>query len=310
MSNIEVDHFGPWVIEISEDDPSPLLFLPYLTRQEEPLLSIKIPRNIEHRHARPGMNLYDYLVSLYRHDLVILQRSGDTVIEHTYQYQDIQYLSHGENLLQGNLRLGLRDAIVDLPFNTVSSREMERLAALIRERYCTVPDVVPVVEELPTPVEGLSFYFNGLLIKRDMVEPQFCLLAAQTNTPVASPEPASLNELFFRVVGKTLLESIHFSDGRELKIVTRGQDYKYKWEAVYAKEYTYVPLENINGFRWQSNTRHTAVCRLLINTPAGPLSFVFTNDNAYIPIYSEFLEAVSSSFNRKEAFTLQQLNRI
>ena len=310
MSNIEVDHFGPWVIEISEDDPPPPLFLPYLTRLEEPTLSIKIPRNIEHRHARPGMNLYDYLVALYRYDMVILQRSGDTAIEHTYQYRDIQYLSYSENLLKGNLRLGLREVIFDLPFNTVSSREMERLAALIRERYCTAPDIVPALEEIPVPVEGLSFYFNGLLIKRDMAEPQFRLLAAQANTPVASSEASSLSELFFKVVGKTLLESMHFSDGRELKIVTRGQDYKYKWEAVYAKEYTYVPLENINGFRWQSDTRHTAVCRLLINTPAGPLSFVFTNDNAYIPIYSEFLEAVSSSFNQKEAFTLQQLNRI
>jgi hypothetical protein len=94
------------------------------------------------------MNLYDYLVSLYRNDLVILQRSGDIVIKQTFHYPDIQYLSYGENLLKGNLHLGLSETIFDLPFNTVSSREMERLAALTRERYCTAPYVVPALEKL------------------------------------------------------------------------------------------------------------------------------------------------------------------
>jgi len=308
MGDLEYDRFGPWVIEITDDDPPSPLFLLHLTRPETPLLNIKIPRNIEHRNAHAGMNLYDYLVSLYNDDLVILQRIGDGVREHTFRYRDIQYLRYSEELLKGTVHLGLGDQTFTLPFNTVSSSTMEKLVALIRERYCAMPPQAPLLEEPAQPIDGLSFYFNGLLLKRELYEPQYCLLAAQADKPVASSEPVSLVEAFFTIVGKSLLESLHWSDGRELKIITRGQDYKYKWQAVYAKEYTYLPLEKIRSFRWQHHPRHTAVCRLDIETAAGPLSFVFTEDNPFIAGYTQFLAAVSSSFKQEEAFTLQQLN--
>jgi len=57
----EYNRFGPWVIEISEEDPPSPFFIPYLSRTEPALLSIKIPRKIDRRSAQAGMNLYDYL---------------------------------------------------------------------------------------------------------------------------------------------------------------------------------------------------------------------------------------------------------
>ncbi|MFN2137946.1 MAG: hypothetical protein ACK2UK_18470 [Candidatus Promineifilaceae bacterium] len=300
MRDLEVDHFGPWVIEISAADPPSPLFVPYLTRQEAPLLSLKIPRKIDTRSARPGMNLYDFLISLYDKDLVILQRMGDTAAEHTFLYGDIQFLRYGEKLLKGMVQIGLRDQTFELPFNTVSGNLMQRMVALIRERYCTAPHRLPALEGFPGHVQGLSYYFRGLLLKTDLGEPQLCLLAAQVNTPIASTEPHGLNSILYRAVGKILLESLHWSDGRELKIVTRGQDYKYKWQAHYAKETTYIPLQKITGYRWQSDTRHAAVTHLWIELPAEPLSFIFTVDNSFIPPYTRFLDAVSTPLSREE----------
>jgi hypothetical protein len=310
MSDLEYEYFGPWVVEISEADPPSPLFLPFLTRKETPILSVKIPRKIETRNARPGMNLYDFLVSLYHNDLVILQRSGESVKEHTFQYRDIQYLRYGEDLLKGTVQLGLPDKYFDLPFNTVSGSLMQRLVSLIRERFSTVSNSLTALEEPSTPVEGLSYYFNGLLIKKEIHEPQFCLLAAQANKPIASFEPDGFGKIFYRVIGKILLESLHLSDGRELKIITRGQDYKYKWQANYAKEFTYLPLEKISNVRWQSDTRHTAVSHLTFETLAAPLTFIFTDDNPFISTYTEFLKSVLISFNRKEGFADHQLSYI
>lgn len=61
---LELDHFGPWVLEITTSDPPPSIFEPYLVRDEEPHFAIKVPRRIERREARPGMDLHYYLVSL------------------------------------------------------------------------------------------------------------------------------------------------------------------------------------------------------------------------------------------------------
>ena len=55
MRDPEYDRFGPWIIEISEADPPPPLFRPYLTREETVLLSIKIPRKIDRRDAPPAL---------------------------------------------------------------------------------------------------------------------------------------------------------------------------------------------------------------------------------------------------------------
>ena len=79
----EYDRFGPWAVAISDDDPPPPLFEPLIERRE-PMLAIKIPRSVERRNARPGMDLYDYLVCLYEHDLVILARAEDGVSVATF----------------------------------------------------------------------------------------------------------------------------------------------------------------------------------------------------------------------------------
>ena len=138
----EYDRFGPWAIEVTAEDPAPPLFRPYLTRSEPALLSIKIPRRIERRNARPGMDLYDYLVCLYGDDLTVLQRvgqqrSGHEVRAETLRYQDVQYMRVSQDLLRGNVRLGLPSGPFDLPYNTVSEHLMWRAVDLIRGRYAS-----------------------------------------------------------------------------------------------------------------------------------------------------------------------------
>ena len=293
MRDLEYDHFGPWVIEISENDPPPLIFLPFLTRTEMPLLCIKIPRRIDRRDIHPGMDLYDYLVTLYPGDLVILQRLGEGVREYTFCYHDIQFLRYSEDLLKGTIELGLRNTAFELRFNTVSSNVMQHLVTIMRERYCGQGE--QAVQALNGDIEGLSFYFNGLLAKGSIQNPRFRLLAAQANTFIGSYEQGRWSRNFYWLAGKTLLESLHLSDGRELKIVTRGQNFKYKWQAVYAKEFTYLPLENISGVHWQEDNRHEAVSHLIIETPAGPLSFAFMEDNSFISAYDHFLTAAADS---------------
>ncbi len=244
----EYDRFGPWVIEISAADPAPRLFEPHLTRTDAPLLAVKIPRKIARREAHPGMDLYDYVVSLYEDDMLILRRADRAVQADTITYRDIQHLRVREDLLRGSVHLGLPEHPLELPYNTVSGDIMKRLVGLIRERY-QVPGWTPLQPSPGHPVGGLSFYFEGLLASMRAEGSAMRTLAAQADTALGSLKASRLQRALFGLVDKRLLESLHLTDGRELRVIDRGQPYVYRWQAVYGRSETCDPARQHHGRR-------------------------------------------------------------
>lgn len=283
----EYDRFGPWVVEISDEDPPPPLFVPHLTRTDEPLLSVKIPRRIARRDAHPGMDLYDYLVSLYEEELVILERVDHSVRSQTIPYRDVRHLILRDALLQGSLHLAMPGRAYDLPFSTVSRDVMVRVVDLIRERY------VPAGEERPdiAPVEvrGLSFYFEGLLSEMRASGTDMQPVAAQADTPMHIHERATWRRLLFGIVDKRLLESVHLTDGRELEIISRGQHYAYRWQAIYGRHVSFIPIAHLERVEWQDEGPGSAIIRLTLGTGGGSCEYRFTLDNPTLDAYRSTL---------------------
>jgi hypothetical protein len=287
VRNPEYDRFGPWVIEISAEDPPPSLFEPHLTRSEAPLLAVKIPRKIARRDAHPGMHLYDYVVSLYERDLQVLQRQGQDVRAVTIAYRDVQHLRVREDLLRGNLHLALPDAPFDLPYNTVSHQLMQRLVRLLQER--SLPPGWPALGPLSAaPIEPLSFYFEGLLRAVREAEPAMRPIAAQADATLGSSGSSWLRRAVFGLVDKRLLESLHQTDGEVLRVLDRGRPYAYRWQTVYGREESWIPLANIRQASWDDDPG--GVTRTLtIGTPGGERRWVFRRDNATVEPYAALL---------------------
>ena len=285
--NAEYDRFGPWVIEISAEDPAPSLFKPHLTRSEAPLLAVKIPRQIARRDAHPGMHLYDYVVSLYEGDLQVLQRQGHDVRAVTIAYRDVQHLRVREDLLRGNLHLGVPDAPFDLPYNTVSHQLMQRLVRLLQDR--SLPPGWPALGPLSaTPIEPLSFYFEGLLRALREAEPAMRPMAAQADAALGSSGSNRLRRVVFGLVDKRLLESLHQTDGEVLRVLDRGRPYAYRWQTVYGREESWIPLANIRQASWDDDPG--GVTRTLtIGTPGGERRWVFGRDNTTVEPYAALL---------------------
>jgi hypothetical protein len=288
----EYDRFGPWAIEISEQDPLPPLFVPHVTRPETPLLSVKIPRHLERRNARPGMDLYDYLVTLYEDELIVLQRLGRDVRRDTCRLEDVQHLRVSRCLLRGNIHLGLPGRPHDLPYNTVSDDLMLRLVALIRQRYRRTPGPTPL-GELQVEDDVLSFYFEHVLAAERRAGTGMHLLAAQGTVPVATQRVGALRRLAFRAVDKRLMEAMHFSDGRELMVMTRGKAYAYRWEVEYGVETTYIPLRNLSAATWSDDRGNEAV-NLVLRTGGGDTACVFARENDSVEAYAAYLAAVAA----------------
>ncbi len=293
MRDPEYDRFGPWVIEITDEDPPPPLFLPYLTRSEEPLFSVKIPRKIERRNAHPGMNLYDYMVTLYHEDIVILERTDEEVQEHRIAYETIQFLCLREVLLKGTLQIGLPDRLFDLPFNTTSKETMRRLMGMVRQRYTAVEPVLPVAVAAPAGNGELSYYFDRIQAEQQTADPKYRLLASQADLAVASFESGPLRRLLYGAASKTLLESLHYCDGRELKQISRGRTFKYRWQNMYGTATYTTPLTNIQGTRWETDDTNMAVIHLLVETSAGEISHGFINDNPTLGSLRQFLVSIA-----------------
>jgi len=286
----EYDRFGPWAVEISEEDPLPPLFEPYLRRAAPALLSVKVPRHIERRAARPGMDLYDYLVSLYEDDMLILHRVGHDVTSETCRYRDVRHLCMERCLLRGVIRLGLPGRSIELVYNTVSDRLMQRLANLIRERYCRERPC-PSPEDEPSIVEGeLSFYFERLLAA-ERTQPCMRLLAAQGTVPIEPRSAGAIRRLAFGVARKRLLESLHLTDGRELKIVDRGKAYVYRWETCYSADTSFIPVSNVQGVTWQDDAVN-GTTDLILLTGGPEIRHAFVQGNPSLDRYASFLSAL------------------
>ena len=296
----EYDRFGPWVTEISDVDPAPRLFERYVTRSEPPLLSVKIPRHIERRNARPGMDLYDYVVSVYQDELVVLERAGSEVSSTTCRLRDVQLVRVTHCLLRGNVHLEVPSRPLDLPYNTVSDTLMHRLVELIRQRYAREPGPTLTAPTFEVPTGMLSFYFGQLLEAERRHHPDMRLLAAQGTVPVVSAAMGPLRRLLFRVADKRLLEAMHLSDGSELRIMSRGATYAYRWEGAYGLETTYIPVANVRSVEWRPDPANLAVA-LVLHSGAGDSTFVFTQDNVSIEPYAACLSSLLAESSRGRA---------
>ena len=284
----EYDRFGPWVVRVSDEDPPPPRFLPYLTRNEPPLISIKIPRKVARRDAHPGMDLYDYVVSLYERDMVVLERVGTDVRSSTIAYHDIGHLRVGEDLLRGTLQLGVQDEPADLPFNTVSNDVMREVVGHISERLLAGASRTGAEPPAAGASSGLSFYFERLLKEQHEQAPTMVPVAMQAETSLRSLERGRARRLLFGIVDKRLLESLHFSDGRELRVVDRGQTFAYRWQTVYARRETLIPLAKISDVTWADGGDPNTTT-LTIRTSGGAVEWVFVRANDHIEPYREWL---------------------
>lgn len=297
MRNKEYDSFGPWIYEISDDYPMPNQFRQYIKSSELPLLSIKIPRNIERRKARPGMPLYDYVVNLYEKSILILKREGDSVISNSYIYDKIECLQNRINLLNGNLRIIMSDIIYNLPYNAVSEKIILHMVELIRQRYTnTARYLITNDSVVDISKIKLSFYFNGLLNNEKIRNPEFKVIASQEESSISLFETGSfLNKLQHRILGKKLLESLHLSDGRELLILSRGLSYKRRNQAVYGKETLFVPINKITDIVLDDDIGNSAISNMTLKTSNNSYHVAFLRKNWTLSSFLQFLKEARNS---------------
>jgi len=283
----EYNRFGPWVFEISDDDPVPPIFQSFVDTSTPSILSFKVPRAIERRKASPGIDLYDYLITLREESIEILQRKGDAVKKRTTAYKDILSIRCSQDLLRGTVSLITADKTYSFPFNTVSEELIDRMICILLEKFPKLPSSHEVKNEVSAEEWKLGPNFYRLLNKERREEPKQHCFGAQGQALVTSEKDSLLKRLWYGVIDKRTFESLHFCDGQVLKILGRGPLYRYRGRPDYNVDKIYIPIASLTEVDWSSDPRQQDV--MIINYKVERESFGFAVSGNNIETYKDYL---------------------
>lgn len=245
MAISEYDAFGPWIYEIDAEHPVPKLFAPCLPQDEPAQMLFKIPRNIERRVAEPGMDLYDYVVGAYADRVCILSRQGHQVKTHWIAYADMEALQLRRHFLSGLLTFYVKGGTVELPFNTVSIREMQRFMTHVRSRMLhSSAALPPEISSRQTEV-ALNPLFTNMLrdLRADGETP--LLYAYQPAVPCAPTGRGGLAGLIERLRPAMLPAALHVLTPRELLVIQQETAVGKDAGDPFIYHYFYLPVANI-----------------------------------------------------------------
>ncbi|WP_105614238.1 hypothetical protein [Vallitalea okinawensis] len=281
MRNKEYDAFGPWILEINKEHALPPLFVDNFTENNNYLMCIKIPRDIERRNAQPGMNLYDYVIALYEDYLYILKRVDDHVITQTVPYSEIEGIKDYRNLLVGELTLLLRHGSVSFRYNTVSSDIIDHITSIVRKRYVTeersLDTTCPTNEEyIKGKTEKYYQHLVRLLKKQDEL-----IHFIGLQSPSKLEHRQLYKRLSFKWINSQLQSSVYLSNKKEVIVLQRGKPFKFFREADYSYSLTYIPYKHITLVHRADNDFSSELENIIINTKKHKFNYFFKKDNHY-----------------------------
>ncbi|MEX2444762.1 MAG: hypothetical protein WD492_14245 [Alkalispirochaeta sp.] len=270
----EYDLFGPWVLEIESPDDVPETFVSDAPVTEETELAFKVPRRIERRNARPGDDLYDFLVTLDAQGVAVYRRTSNGVQPETVPYGRIVAVKTLYDLLHGELTLITDQETIGIPFNTVSEDVIHRAVEVIRGHIRGESLAVPLATVDP---EEMVYLYRGLVHREqayEAVEP----VAYQSPQKIEKREPTVVDRLLDIVKRPTLRAMLVLVSGHEL-IVYRGEPPVARFgRGHYGYSRTIVPRPFIGRVYADSESEYAQCAQLRIGIRETELTFLVGSD--------------------------------
>ena len=286
----EYHSFGPWIFEISEKHPLPPIFIPYYKKFDDQLLLVKIPRNIDRKDAKPGMDLYDYVIGMYEDYMYILERKDNTVEENKITYREIEGLNILNDLLIGELTLYLTNRVLKIPYNTVSDDLIHKMVKISRDRYANAVCLLKGKNAYePNQLKKTDVLFSNLLKDMERNGDLFNNIFVQPAVNLKTNKSNILRKIF-KITREKLLNSLYLTNDKELAVITRGQLITKGRDAIYSYSHTYIPFEKLQDIVLDNDENYNNLKRLFFRTDHHTFMFYFENGNKQIEdTYGNFL---------------------
>jgi hypothetical protein len=285
----EYNAFGPWILEVTEEYPVPPLFLPYYKENKSCLMLIKIPRNIDRRDAKPGMDLYDYVICMYETYGYILKRQGKEVEEIKFDYDQVESLENFKDLLLGILTIHLNNSRIIIPYNVVSQEIIDQLIKIIRDRYTNKKyEKIESINRIEYSEVTETLYEN-IINKMNLQGDILYIMAFQPSVKITKNTRQLYQKLLEFIRSNLLLSTLHLSDDRELLVISRGKPIRHLREAVYSYCITYIPIERINNVKFDKYEKYNNLLIVYISIHEHTFKFYFDERNGNLKdFYKKF----------------------
>lgn len=287
----EYNAFGPWAYEISDKYPLPRLFAPYFAADDNSVLKIKIPREIERRNASSGMDLYDFVVALYEDSILILERRDDKAEEHRIPLKDFKGVRIYENMLKGGYTIYSAEGAVSFPFNAVSIDLFRKLTNLILEKQQggnaagRTYDVskFPVTETAPE-----SMMLINMLHDIEMKVPGIRVGAVQKS--VEAHRKGATRDTIERMLWKEMNpEALHLYTDQYLVILENGVFPNHVGMQDYGYTQTIIPLNRISDVKVETSNDYSLMEECVLSLGSSQVVYHFDVDNEEV---AEFYNAL------------------
>ena len=118
----EYDAFGPWIYEIKAECDAPKRFRAACLRHLGARFLLKLPRNVDRRDVRPGMDLYVAVLAVHDHGVSLMRLDDESVVTQDLPWSEVAALESYKHLLDSRWTLLLRDGgDFGIGYSTVSS---------------------------------------------------------------------------------------------------------------------------------------------------------------------------------------------
>ena len=278
----EYNAFGPWAYEISEKNPLPRLFAPSFTADDKAVIKIKIPREIERRNGKPGMDLYDYVVALYEDRILILKREDGTVLEKQIPLKEFKGVRIYQNLLKGGYTIFSARGSISFPFNSVSLDLFRKLTNLVLERVKSqVRDIssLPVTETAPE-----SMLLINMLHDTEMKLPDIRVGAVQKSADVHR-KGATQNMIERMLWGEMNPEALHLYTDQYLIVFENGVFPNHVGMQDFGYTQTIIPLDRIDGIEVAHSEEYSLLEESRLTLGQDRIAYHFEIDNEEVSAF-------------------------
>ena len=288
----EYDAFGPWIIKIEAAELLPRKFRPYVDMSIAYDYLVKVPKNMDRRDLRPGMDIYDAVIGLRGENLYIYEQKDEVVSSEVISASEVYSIVLKQNLLAGYLYLQLERKEYLVQFNTISVDMIHELINRIRHLSTSSSKTWPLNNLSEEVVGEMDHYYTSEW--RDQVEKERNpdILAIQAITKLTYEGMNFFSRALKRVAKSHLKSCLYMSNGKELILSKHGEDYKEFRKADYSISYTYIPFSRIRTIEEKTTEDVPEVIEYKVGVGGKDYSFLFHESNEYGQNFYETLRQV------------------
>lgn len=247
----EYDCFGPWLLEINNQEEVPPIFNDDYHYGDDVKFAFKIPVHVERRNTSPGSILYDSVISLNDDKIYIFNLVKTSVSARVIHYREILFIQNIKNLLKGELKIYISGEPIIIHYNTISSTVIDHVIELLRQKY-TQENIktyeLPHLNEVPTMIPLFENLWNQIERKE-----QVAILNYQPVIKLSANKKSLLEKTFQWRYRMELQGNVFASNEKELIIISRINCTKYSRRADYSDMHTYIPFNHINDIKIEPN---------------------------------------------------------